>query len=125
MEIFNLANYHNNPSGKGSAFINNQKELKQKYQDLLNHIENNMKIKWYNLNNKTLICHVLLPSTSLNKINYDILFSFNIDATDLNTQKTINYFPMQVFSNCPSFTFTYAYTFNKNNNYGKPWQASL
>lgn len=115
MEIFNLINYSSNPSGKGSAIIANQKDLKEKYQNTLTNLENDIKIKWYKLKNSTLICHILLPSTSIENIKYDILFSFKVDNLDSLNAKTLNYIPMQVFSNCPSFTYTYAYTFNKNN----------
>lgn len=114
MELFNLRNYYNNPSGKGSAIVNNQKQLKEQYQDTLSKIEDKIKIKWYKLKNTSLICHILLPSSSLDKISYDVLFQFNTGDLDKINERNINDIPMKVFSNCPSFTFTYAYTFNKN-----------
>lgn len=114
MEIFNLRNYYNNPSGKGSAIVNNQKQLREHYQDMLSKIEDKMKIKWYKLKNSSLICHISLPSSSIDKISYDILFQFNTGELDSINERNLNDIPMKVFSNCPSFTFTYAYVFNKN-----------
>lgn len=98
--------------GKGSSIINST-EIKNSLNSQFDIIKDRIKSIWYDKGN-SYICHVTIPSKSLNELKYDVILEFNMDS--INTSDTsINNAIMKVFSNCPSFVFTYAYAFNKQN----------
>lgn len=55
----------------------------------------------------TLMVHVKVPSKSLKKFYYDVLF----ELTPIKDAKTIEDCHVKIFSNSPSFVYSYAYTF--------------
>lgn len=114
----NMADYMQNPLGKGASVLmlsSTRKVLDEEYAKIASLISHT----WYNLQNKYYIAHVKIPSKSSDKMYYDVLIEIDIDS--LPKQVTmINNGKCRVFSNCPSFVFTYAYVFNKNNDI-IPW----
>lgn len=110
----NINDYLINPMGRGAAVLSLpsvRKELDEQYKILYAKI----KLVWYNLGNKFYIAHLKIPSRRNERLYYDVLIQFDIESILPNTT-TINSCNIKVFSNCPSFTYTYAYIFNKNKN---------
>lgn len=108
----NITDYLINPMGRGSAVLSlpaRRKELDEQYKILYSRI----KLTWYLLGDKFYIAHLKIPSRRHEQLYYDVLIQFDIESIPQNTN-TINNCNLQVFSNCPSFTYTYAYVFNKN-----------
>lgn len=108
----NMAEYMQNPLGKGASVLmlsSTRKMLDEEYAKIVQTISHT----WYMLNDKYYIAHVKIPSKSADKLMYDVLIE--IDITSIPKQATIiNNSKCRVFSNCPSFVFTYAYVFDKN-----------
>lgn len=107
----NMAEYMQNPLGKGASVLmlsSTRKVLDEEYANIVSQITH----KWYYLSNKYYIAHVKIPSKS-SDLFYDILIEIDKDSIPKQVT-TINGGNCRVFSNCPSFVFTYAYVFNKN-----------
>ena len=113
-----IKEYLENPAGKGSTiFGGNLTQQKEEYKRKLQAVEAiGIKYGWYKVKDKFLYCHLLIPSVSFNshKLYYDVVLEFNVAAND-QFNGNLKESPMRVFSNMPSFVFTFAYTFNKNN----------
>lgn len=104
-----ISEYLSNPFGKGSAFVNRNviyANLMDRYQALIKKYKT-FTTFIYN-DNGNYYCHVRIPSESIDEMTYDVVI-FIERGSDL-----IKYNEFKVFSNCPSFVFTYAYVFNKN-----------
>lgn len=109
----NIQNYLINPMGKGSSVLmlsNARKTLDDQYVQLYT----KMSVKWYVLDDKWYIAHVKVPSKSRERLWYDVLLEFDIDTMRDTSSSTINNANVKVFSNCPSFAYTYANIFNHN-----------
>lgn len=109
----NIQNYLTNPMGKGSSVLmlsNAKRELDNQYMELYTKIT----VKWYVLDDKYYIAHVKVPSKSKENLFYDVLLEFDIDTFKDQSTSVINNANVRVFSNCPSFAFTYANVFNYN-----------
>lgn len=108
----NITDYLINPMGRGSAVLSlpaRRKELDAQYKELYSKI----RLTWYMLGDKFYIAHVKIPSRRHERLFYDVLICFDIESIPSNTN-VINNCNVQVFSNCPSFTYTYAYIFNQH-----------
>ena len=108
----NMTEYMQNPLGKGASVLmlsSTRKMLDEKKKKIVQQIIH----KWFMLNDKYYIAHIKIPSKSADKLMYDVLIE--IDISSIPKQSTvINNSKCRVFSNCPSFVFTYAYVFDKN-----------
>ena len=108
----NIYEYLINPMGRGSSVLmltETRRSLDAQYTALMS----KMQVKWYKYNDKFFIAHVKVPSKSIDNFYYDVLIEFDIEslpegATTLNNAKC------RVFSNCPSFTYTYVNIFSKS-----------
>lgn len=104
-----------NPMGKGSTAIANRglirTNLDQRYEKLINK-HHDFKCNRYFDGNKFYF-HIIIPSESERNNNYDIVIELSDPLGDFTKDITLNRYVMRVFSNCPSFVFTYAYVFNK------------
>lgn len=104
--------YLNNPMGKGNAaFLIGQAKSEMISKFLLD--EDKMKVQIYDTK-KTVVFHFEMPSKSSKGVIYDIVLEFPYKEVDFTTAKNIFNFPFKVYSNCPSFVYTYAYIFNQN-----------
>lgn len=113
-KILTLFAYRDNPSGKGASFIPNGAEIKEKYKTEMESKEEDIKCRWYKVKDKTLYCHIKLPSKSLSSLMYDVVFEFNlVGIEEYFDGKSIGSIPFKFFSNCPSFTYTYANVFDE------------
>ena len=107
-----LAQYLSNPMGKGSSVLGNQETIKAQYakeiEDLTSHGQTWVAI--YRVGNKSIVFHYRLPSKSGSKydpkLHYDVLFQ--IDQKELKEKNSPMECEFLVFSNCPSFVYTYA-----------------
>ena len=111
-----IEEYIENPMGKGSTAIANKNliknDLNERYKKLLEK-HSDFKHKRMKVGNDYYV-HIKIPSESKRENTYDIvirLSSMNDSAFDKDN--TLKRYYMSVFSNCPSFVFTYAYVYNK------------
>jgi hypothetical protein len=97
--------------GKGSSVL----MLSSIRESLDSHFEKlspRMSIKWYTLNDAYYVAHVKIPSRKHDKLFYDVLLQFDKESIEDN-DIVINHANMSVFSNCPSFTYTYAFVYRE------------
>lgn len=118
-KIMTVKQYLENPAGKGVSIYSNLNQIKQDYANMLLSVKDDIKYRWYIIEDKFLYCHLNIPSQNTKGIYYDVVIEFDIGNNNKNLGNLLES-PMRVFSNCPSFVFTYANTFN---DYGLliPW----
>lgn len=107
-----IMQYMENPFGKGIS-TGMLSIVKKSLDDQFKDLQGKMRVKWYSLGKQYLVAHVSVPSHTLDKIYYDVLVEFDT-ASVPDGQNLINKCSAQVFSNCMSFTYTYANVFNEN-----------
>lgn len=104
-----IHDYLNYPMGKGNATMligDAKSKMIEKF--LLD--ESEIKYNLYNTG-KTLVFHFEIPSHSTAGIMYDVIVEFPYSHADLNKGNDLYNFPFKVYSNCPSFIYSYAYIF--------------
>lgn len=91
------------------------------FEDFNKRYESNLmeKIKMHTIKFKdNYIIHVLIPSEHnkeyLDPIYYDVIFEFTPPSIDAKMDTGIKNYYVKVFSNCPSWMFTFTYIFAKN-----------
>lgn len=102
--------FMNNPAGAGVAFNNRKyvvEGLEDSYAKLLAATGGKFKYRVFQVGSSILF-HVLVSSESIEDFFYDVVIEFedSVKASDLSKSN------IRLFSNAPSFTFTYAYAFN-------------
>lgn len=113
-----IQEYLTNPAGKGSSVLGDQSIIKEKYEEEAQSLISSGKgiPNEYSLRKRYLIFHYQIESKSGSKygtgLHYDILIQIDTKTYDLDTTK-LGDMEFQVFSNCPSFLYTYANLFNK------------
>lgn len=99
--------YISNPLGKGSAIAS--QKVREELDKEFNTLQHEMKLTRYVIEGYRLIYHVMIPSRSLKTLWYDVILEFDLEQDPAATSiMDLNFL---VFSNCPSFGYTYAYTF--------------
>lgn len=113
MSELTIKSYLDNPMGKGVPIAGDLSAIKANYLEQEETIYMTITNKWYELKDKSLIAHVKIPSASKKNSNlfvyYDVLLEF--DITNCEKKVTLSELPMRVYSNSPSFVFTYANVF--------------
>ena len=107
-----LRSYLSNPYGKGNTTVPNIYSIKNTYLDKLRQMGSKIAFKWYQFKEKSFICHLMIPSESAEGVHYDVVFEFSYPTKEY-TSKTVLDLPLRVFSNSPSFSYTYAHVFLK------------
>lgn len=104
-----INDYLQNPYGKGAAFTGaNTKELSRKMHEKYAALQKRFIHRIYMYHDNAII-HVVVPGSDPN-ISYDVVLEFKLN--DLPKEATsVGELPFTVFSNCPSFIFTYANAF--------------
>lgn len=116
----NIREYVDNPMGKGDSSIPNRKELidslEVKYQRLIREKGNKIEMKAYRARNKTddVYFHLIIPSESGRGNSYDVVFKFSDTKREHYNELSISKYDVSVFSNSPSFAYTFAYVYEKN-----------
>lgn len=110
-----LQEYIKNPSG-GNAV--SQRGLyhdfyAKKFDALILRENGKLDYTLYNNGEKYLI-HFKIPSETIEKFYYDVVFEFSPRNADVASSPTLNNYYVKFFSNDPSFIFTFAYVFLKN-----------
>lgn len=101
--------------GKGSSVVS-LNEVKGRYRDELGRYENDrnfnkeIRMKTYIKGTRFLLVHFKFPSKSVD-IEYDVVFEFDLKTFDAMPDRFDN-LNFRVFSNCPSFMYTYAFVFD-------------
>lgn len=92
-----------NPSGKGSAHVASRQMISDTMKQKFKIIAPLIKRGNAGIVNDTAWAHIKIPSESVLGVYFDVVLSFPDISTNVLDA------PVRVFSNCPSFTFTYAY----------------
>ena len=107
----NIHDYLINPMGKGSSVLM-LSSIRESLDSQFEKLSPRMSIKWYSLNDVYYVAHVKIPSRKHEKLFYDVLLQFDKKSIDDN-DIVISYADVSVFSNCPSFTYTYAFVYHE------------
>lgn len=103
-----IGEYLKNPYGKGSAFSSSSKQ-KDDLDNQFKEISDRIISKIYRYRD-FVIYHVVIPSTKKDSVNYDVVVE--VQTKDFHDgDATLENLSFKVFSNCPSFIFTYAHVF--------------
>ena len=105
--MFFIKEFLNNPAGKGATVLNIsaiKEKFTERYEKILSEIDYHI----YTVK-KDVYFLINIPS-SVKGIKYDILIKFS--PTSKSTGKSIADMEMQIFSNSPSFLYTYAHAYD-------------
>lgn len=115
-----IREFINNPMGKGDASIPNRKELAEsldmKYQRLIRNKGNSIRMVIYKSNNKTddIYYHLVIPSETERTNSYDVVFKFSDTKKEHKNELSVANYDIAVFSNSPSFAYTFAHVYMEN-----------
>lgn len=114
-----MRDYLSNPMGTGSTAVANKNIIKQnldsRYAKLIEK-HKDFTVKVYNIKGTMgYFFHIIIPSETRDDGTYDIVLRLYPEDRDIAKDASIKRYIMQVFSNCPSFTYTYAYVFHEYN----------
>lgn len=104
-----LNDYLSNPFGKG-VNIAPSTIIRDNLTEQFRNLKNSIVLKYYLVNETNIVCHFKLPSRTKKNIFYDVVFEFNIKGLE-DSNRSILGLDFKCFSNCPSFTYTYANAF--------------
>jgi hypothetical protein len=110
-----LKEFLDNPMGKGSTAIPNRQLIKDDLNKRYKELTKKKKIshKVYKRGDDYYF-HMKIPSESERDNTYDVVLLFTIeDDKDLKYDNFLNRYYVKFFSNCPSFTYTFAQVFNQ------------
>jgi hypothetical protein len=108
----NIRQYVDNPSSKGSAYLASRKIIKDGLSNIFFKLLSKHRQQFfaipYKYPNGDVLIHVKVPSEEyeINRIVYDVIFKIFYDSEKRYALRDI-----KVFSNSPSFLFTYAYVY--------------
>lgn len=103
--VFAIEQYLKNPMGSGSSIMPSD-TIKKKYAAEFNEIRSSMTCYWYQIKDDY-VAHITIPSKTTQGLSYDVVFDFG----DISNVMDLKRVPVKVFSNSPSFIFTYAKVF--------------
>jgi CRISPR/Cas system CMR-associated protein Cmr5 small subunit len=113
--VLNLHDLLYKPYGSGAAALDPQPllaDLRTRYMQLSSKPRLSMAMR--NAQTGEIAVHVKIPSEHVRDFTYDVVMAFT-PRVDGRYPRSLFYWPLQVYSNSPAFTFTYAYVTNKNN----------
>jgi len=109
-----LKDYLDNPMGKGSTAIMNRQLIKdalnKRYEKLIKENKNFKYTIYYDRND--FYFHFIIPSESERNNTYDVIIQFTEGEENFKSDINLNRYYLKFFSNCPSFTYTFAYVYN-------------
>ena len=109
--------YINNPLGKNNAVFSGRELFRAKYIDALDklYVRENGDIKYLLFNNKEeYYIYIKIPSEVVTNFYYDIVVKFSPRDAKSSLSRELTGYDVKFFSNDPSFVFTYAHSFLKN-----------
>lgn len=114
-----LADFVDNPMGRGSTVIMNRMQVRSylnaRYNTLISKF-GDFKYTIYTDGNDSYFFHFIIPSESQRRNNYDVVIQFinsPFNDEDFSGANNIRNYYIKLFSNCPSFTYTYAYVYKE------------
>lgn len=112
----NLKEYLESPMGKGSTAVMNKQlivnDLNARYEKLLKK-KKDFKHTIY-FRDGDYYFHFKIPSETERNNDYDVVIMFTMGEDNFKTDVNIKRYYLKFFSNCPSFTYTFAYAYNDN-----------
>lgn len=114
-DFMTLTKYTSNPTGKGSAYVANRAAIKNGLNMIFIKLLREHRKEFYAVpyiyGNGDILYYIKVPSEDydINKISYDVLFLLKYDK---NLKRANRH--MFLYSNSPSFIFTYCYVYNKH-----------
>jgi hypothetical protein len=110
----NLKDFIDNPMGKGSMAIPNRQLIRSDLNRRYDNLVRKKKITYRVYSDKEdYYFHFKIPSESERNNDYDVVIMFTYDEDkDFSYDHFLNRYYLKFFSNCPSFIFTYAFSFN-------------
>lgn len=116
-----LEQYINNPQLKSNAVLNAtareaiRASYKAKFDALMVREKGHIAyITFYDRKKNRVFIHFKIPSETVEKFYYDVVFEFFATSDVSSTENVFKYF-VKFYSNDPAFVFTYAHTFLDNN----------
>lgn len=112
---YNIQDLFSRPMGKG-AFSNTtmvKNAYRRRYLELYRKKKSEFTHNIYEKDDIYYI-HITIPSENVDKVIYDIVFKFTPHGINDIRDTTVDEYNVNVFSNCPSFTYGYAYVFNEH-----------
>lgn len=110
--------YIQNPMGIKNAVISNREMYRKMYTDKWDAIKlrENGIIKSFLMKSKTdYYVYIQIPSEVVPEFYYDVVIRFFPGETKTSTvERTLEHYSVQFYSNDPSFVFTFAHAFSKN-----------
>lgn len=112
-----IQEYIKNPMGKGDASLGINRsllleQLKGKYERLVTRKKIRVTVYYDKIRNRYLY-HLIIPSETERNNTYDVVFEFlDLDHAH-DAEGNIGGFDVKVFSNSPSFAYTFAYVYKK------------
>ena len=112
-----LKEFLDNPMGKGSTAIMNKQLIKdsliKRYETLKKNKGKKFDITIYKDDDEYYF-HIIIPSESERSNTYDVVLYFTFeDDKEFKYDNFLNRYYIKFFSNCPSFTYTFAQTFQQ------------
>ena len=110
-----LREFYSNPSGKGITSNNInivRKDFIKRYDIVTKQEKKKVKTDIYMENETSFYFHMLIPS-DMHQNTYDVVLHMYNLADDGNERGSLKDWSINVFSNCPSFVFTYAVSYNE------------
>lgn len=113
-----IQEYLDNPMGKGDASIINRKIIQEsmmsKFHKYVNKKGKLIKMRSYVTAGGEYYIHLILPSETDRDNTYDIAFRFYDPDKKFIASKSVRDYQVQMFSNDPSFAYTFAYVYHEN-----------
>ena len=111
-----LREYMDNPMGKGSTAIYNRKLIQSDLDNRFNKLMKKHKDFEFTIYKQKdeYFFHFLIPSESERNNKYDVVIHFTMGDDSFKYDNFLHRYFIHVFSNCPSFTYTFAHTYIEN-----------
>ncbi len=115
-----LDQYIQNPVGKRSATLSAimreamQRAYTEKFNNLMLRENGNIEYYKYKTKDNQFIIHIKIPSETIKKFYYDVVFKFYADSSVLDLGRSINKYYFKAYSNDPAFVYTHCYVFLQN-----------
>lgn len=120
--------YINNPMGKNNAVFSGRELFRSKYIDTLDklYVREGGKIDYvlYSKGDNYYV-YMKIPSEVVENFYYDVVVEFYPSSGSVSNSRTLSDYDVRFFSNDPSFVFTYAYVFSKNDMFIKDLQSKM
>ncbi|MFA7156870.1 MAG: hypothetical protein WC123_04175, partial [Bacilli bacterium] len=120
--------YIQNPMGIKNSVISNREMYRSLYVGKLDKIlvREVGKVKYFLYKDKNnFYVHMKVPSEVVDRFYYDTVIQFYTDKSELVASRTLNDYYVNFYSNDPSFVFTFAHAFIKNDIFIKDLEPKM